>query len=159
MTADDAAAVAQIYNYYIAETTATFDVGDVSVDAMRRRLDVLAAEQRPRIVATDGDGVVLGYAYAHRWKTKQSYDTTAEITIYVHPQQRHRGIGTALATRLIALCREAGYHALISSITDGNDESIALHERLGFTAVSRFVEVGRKFGEWLGDVDYELLLG
>lgn len=154
----DAPDVARIYNHYIVATTATFDVSTVTVDAMRRQLGELAAECRPRLVATDDDGNVLGYAYAHRWKTKQAYDTTAEITVYVDPQQRRRGIGTALTTHLIDLCRQAGYHALISCITTGNTESVAMHERLGFAQVSRFDEVGRKFDEWLGAVDYELLL-
>ena len=47
---------------------------------------------------------------------------------------------------------------LIACITEGNEASYALHEKLGFEKVSYFREVGRKFGKWLGIVDYELIL-
>ena len=43
-------------------------------------------------------------------------------------------------------------------ITVPNEASTALHEALGFTCVSRFREVGHKFGRWLDVADYELIL-
>lgn len=39
-----------------------------------------------------------------------------------------------------------------------NEASQRLHEKLGFREVSRFREVGRKFGRWLDVADYELIL-
>lgn len=60
--------------------------------------------------------------------------------------------------RLIDACRTKGCHALIACITGDNEPSITFHERLGFTKVSCFNQVGRKFGRWLDVVDYELLL-
>lgn len=59
---------------------------------------------------------------------------------------------------LIEACAKQGYHTLIACITEGNGESIALHEKLGFKQASHFHEVGCKFGRWLGVVDYELTL-
>ena len=47
---------------------------------------------------------------------------------------------------------------MIACITEGNEASYALHKKLGFEKVSYFREVGRKFGKWLGIVDYELIL-
>lgn len=47
---------------------------------------------------------------------------------------------------------------MIACITGDNEPSINFHERLGFTKVSCFNQVGRKFGRWLDVVDYELLL-
>ena len=63
-----------------------------------------------------------------------------------------------LMLHLIEECRRYGLHALIACITEGNEASYALHEKLGFEKVSYFREVGRKFGKWLGIVDYELIL-
>ena len=58
---------------------------------------------------------------------------------------------------LIEACRkDSGVHVLIACITQGNEPSERLHESLGFTQVSRFHEVGQKFGQWLDVVDYEL---
>ena len=60
--------------------------------------------------------------------------------------------------RLIEACRENGYRALIACITEGNEASNILHERLGFKQVSHFTKVGLKFDRRLDVADYELLL-
>jgi L-amino acid N-acyltransferase YncA len=44
-------------------------------------------------------------------------------------------------------------HSAIGGIALPNPSSIALHEKLGFRQVARFVEVGFKFGRWI-DVGY-----
>ena len=59
--------------------------------------------------------------------------------------------------KLIEACRENGYRALIACITEGNEASNILHERLGFKQVSHFKKVGLKFDRWLDVADYELL--
>ena len=60
--------------------------------------------------------------------------------------------------KLIDECRQKGFHALIACITEGNEASNILHEKLGFKQVSRFEKVGLKFDRWLDVVDYELVL-
>ena len=59
---------------------------------------------------------------------------------------------------LIVECREAGLHVLIACITYPNPGSEKLHVGLGFQQVSRFHEVGYKFGQWLDIYDFELRL-
>jgi phosphinothricin acetyltransferase len=44
-------------------------------------------------------------------------------------------------------------HAAIAGISLPNPASVALHERLGFSKVAHFTEVGFKFGRWI-DVGY-----
>jgi len=103
-------------------------------------------------------GKVLGYCYAHLWKQRAAYSKTLETTIYLDKNATGRGIGSLMVKHLIELCREQGYHALIACITEGNEASVRMHEKLGFKQVSEFKEVGRKFGQWLGVVDLEFLL-
>ena len=55
--------------------------------------------------------------------------------------------------RLLDEVRAAGIHVAMAVITLPNPASVALHERLGFTKVAHFVEVGFKFNRWL-DVGY-----
>jgi phosphinothricin acetyltransferase len=49
--------------------------------------------------------------------------------------------------------RAGGFHAVIGVITLPNPASIALHEKLGFSKVAHFSQVGYKFEHWL-DVGY-----
>lgn len=60
--------------------------------------------------------------------------------------------------RLIEECRALGFHSLIACVTAENSTSVRFHERLGFRQVSRFAEVGLKFGRRLDVVDLQLIL-
>lgn len=154
--AEDAEEIAAIYNYYVRETTISFETEPLSEEVMRARVEAFAAEC-PYLVWEES-GRVLGYAYAHRWKERAAYSHTWEVTIYLHPDARGRGIGRELMSRLIPACREAGCGVLIACITHGNEASCAFHRRFGFRQVSHFTGVGRKFGKLLDVVDYQLVL-
>lgn len=151
-----------IYNYYVQNTTSTFDVEPLSMEEMREHMAHIAAEFPFFIYEEQGkneeQGRVKGYCYAHPWKTKPAYSKTLETTIYLSPDSRNRGIGTALMTALIDESRRRGYVGLIACITAENQESCRFHERLGFLQVSLFKKVGYKFGRYLDVADYELLL-
>ncbi len=152
----DVAAIADIYNHYVLHTNISFETEALSTDVMHKRLMGIAASF-PFFVDCE-DGEIRGYCYAHRWKERAAYVHTWETTVYLAPKHVGKGIGMHLMEKLIEECRKAGCHALISCLTGGNGASEALHERLGFSKVSHFPQVGRKFDTWLDVVDYELLL-
>lgn len=146
----------QIYAYYIEHTTITFDVQIPDMEAYARKMRDICEEG---IAWTcEDDGRVVGFCYAHRWKEKEAYAGTRETTVYVHPDEKGRGIGLRLMKQLITDAEAQGVHALIACITCPNTASEHLHENLGFVPVSRFREVGQKFGTWLDVADYQLLL-
>lgn len=153
---DDAPSIAHIYNRYVIETTVSFEFEPISVEEMRRRIEDIASSH-PYFVC-ESDGQVCGYCYAHQWKERKGYRHTMETTLYVADEYRRKGVGSQLLARLIEACRTKGYHALIACITGGNEASIAIHSKFGFEKVSRFRQVGRKFGKWIDVVDMELLL-
>lgn len=153
---DDAAAIAEIYNYYVTSTTVSFETEPLSEAAMRSRIKSLAG-QFPYLVC-EVDGAVAGYCYAHPWKERAAYNFTLETTVYVSARYHRRGIGSRLMERLIDECRRRGVHALVACVTAENEASCDLHLALGFRPVSCFRQVGRKFGRWLDVVDFELLL-
>lgn len=153
---EDAAAIAAINNHYVMHSDASFDTEPTDGETMRQRIAAIAAAC-PYFVCEE-EGEVVGYCFAHPWKARPAYGLTLETTVYLAPGHTGKGIGRALMLQLIEACRRRGIHVLISCITGGNRPSIALHEALGFQAVSHFREVGRKFGRWLDVVDYELIL-
>lgn len=153
---EDAADIAEIYNYYIEKTTVTFETMEVSADEMSERLQQISANY-PYLVYED-EGKVVGYCYAHQWKEKAAYQFTAEVTVYVAPQRRNGGIGRELMQHLLRECKAAGLHSLIACITVPNDESVRFHQNFGFRQASYFHQVGRKFGEWIDIYDFELTL-
>ncbi len=152
----DAARITEIYNEYVRHTTVTFELDAVSLQEMEQRIRQISS--RYPYLVYEKDGCVVGYCYVHGWKERKAYEHTVETTVYLDPLYIRQGAGTLLMKSLIEKCRMAGFHALVACITEENDGSIALHEKLGFKKVSHFKEVGYKFGKWLGIVDYELLI-
>ena len=153
---DDAQSIIDIYNNYIENTTVSFETIPLSANQMQARIKDISAEY-PFLVYEEC-GHVAGYAYVHRWKERAAYNNTLETTIYLDQNYKHHGIGKALMTRLIEECRQRGYRVLIACITEENTESLAFHKSIGFCQVSRFHNVGEKFGRLLDVVDMELQL-
>ena len=140
----DAKAITNIYNEYVLHSVATFDTEPVQEEEMRARIAEISS-RFPYFVYEE-DKEITGYCYAHTWKERSAYRYTLETTVYLSPGHTGKGIGMLLMQRLIAC------------ITEGNEASNILHERLGFKQVSHFTKVGLKFDRWLDVADYELLL-
>lgn len=158
VTPGDVESITGIYNHYIANTVITFETDAISCAEMNSRILALTTKGFPYFVAEDEDGKIIGYCYAHEWKSKAAYSRSWENTIYLHPDSCHCGTGNILMKTLIQFCRERGVHALIACITGGNTSSIHFHSSLGFKEASHFREVGYKHGRWLDVIDMELIL-
>lgn len=156
VTPQDACAIVDIYNHYITLSTATFEITSLDEAEMRQR--ILAITSHYPYFVEETDGKITGYCYAHPWKERAAYAQTWETTVYVAPGAERKGIGTRLMEKLIEACRPMKCRSLIACITEDNHASRLLHERLGFTQISHFKEVGFKFDKWLGVVDYQLFL-
>ncbi len=148
---EDAAQVADIYNYYIKNTHHTFETEPLEPDEMARRIAEVARDF-PFLVAEE-DGELPGYAYASMFRLRQEFEFTAEVLIYVRNEAKQKGIGTALYSQLFDALAETDIHAIVAGISFPNDASIHFHEKLGFEKVAHFREVGYKLGRWI-DVGY-----
>lgn len=149
----DAAVIAEIYSYYIANTTITFEEQAVTAIDIQQRIAQTRSEQLPYLVAVDESDLVLGYAYASKWKGRCAYRYTAEVTVYLGSGATGKGLATQLYRQLFAELKQASYHVAIAGISLPNQASIALHEKFKMRKVAHFSEVGFKFGNWV-DVGY-----
>ncbi len=153
----DADAICKIYNPYVTETIITFEESPVSPEAMVDRIKHITGTL-PWLVDCE-NGVVKGYAYAGKWRSRSAYRYSVEATVYVDQSSQGQGVGTLLYSELLARLRRLGLHAAVGCIALPNEASVALHEKLGFRKVAHFSEVGLKFGKWI-DVGYwQIFLG
>lgn len=152
-TEEDYAAIVGIYNHYIKESIATFEVEPVSTGVMQQRVETTQHSALPWLVAEDEGGNVVGYAYASKWKERVAYRQSVEVSVYLDHRATVRGLGTKLYSALFAELAALPIHAVMAGISLPNEGSVALHEKFGMKKVAHFSEVGRKFDQWI-DVGY-----
>ncbi|MFF2273285.1 GNAT family N-acetyltransferase [Agromyces sp. NPDC058136] len=152
-TAADLPSVREIYNYYVANSTVTFDEDAMTLAEWRAKFAQLTELGMPFLVAESPSGQLLGYALVAPWKPKRAYRFTVENSIYLGPAASGKGLGRVLLAELIERSKAAGLKEMIAVIADqGAEASIALHEKFGFTEIGRMGRVGFKFDRWLGTV-------
>ena len=155
-TRGDAAAIADIYNHYVANTVVSFETESVTAEAMSLRLAEGGALY-PWLVAEE-DGSVQGFAYATRWKSRSAYDRTVETSVYLATDAIGKGLGTDLYRALLEQLRSDGFHCALGGIALPNPASVALHEKLGFRKVGELQEVGWKQDRWVNVGYWQLIL-
>lgn len=156
-TVDDAPAIARIYNQGIEDRVATLET---QIRSSEERAAWLAARsaRHPVLVATDGQGVVLGWGSLNQFNPRPAYDHVADFSVYVAREQRGKGIGDALLGALDARARALGYHKLVLAAFPTNAPGMRLYERHGFAQVGIYHEQGMLDGRWIDVVVMEKLL-
>jgi phosphinothricin acetyltransferase len=145
---DDFAALIGIYNHYVVNTGATFDLESVPVEDAAAFFDSYSSSGPHRLlVAATGERVV-GYATSGPLRSRPAYNASVEVTVYLDPTATGRGLGALLYDRLFADLRAEDLHRAYAVIAQPNPASVALHRRFGFTDVGTMHEVGRKLGRW-----------
>ncbi len=154
---NDAEAIADIYNYEVENTTATFDLVRRTIDAQREWLAARTGAFSA-IVAHDAELGVIGFAALSTYRDRAGYRTTVENSVYVRRDLQRRGVGRLLLGSLVELARDSGFHTIIARIDSQSHGSLALHRSLGFTEIGVEREIGRKFGRWLDSVIMQKML-
>ena len=145
--ANDAAAIAEIYNEAVHSTTATFDTEPESAEERLRWLE--GHDERHPVFVAELNGRVVGWAGLTKWSDRPAYDQTVESSFYVAQPYRGRGIGRALKERLIAEARRLGFHTILARAADESGASLRINESFGFQHIGTMKEVGFKFGRKL----------
>lgn len=101
-----------------------------------------------RHVALDRGGRVLGWVAASALSTRAVYAGVIEHSVYVHPDARRLGAGTALLRALIASTEAAGIWTIQSGIFPENTASLAAHDRVGFRTIGIRERIGLHHGTW-----------
>ena len=147
--ADDIEALTSIYNWYIDQTTITFDISPYTVSERRERwMSHYAETGRHRLLVAEIDRQIVGYASSSQLRVKAAYDTSVEASIYISHKKRGLGIGSLLYEVLFAQLRQEDVHRIYAGVTLPNEASLSFHQKFGFVEVGRFGEVGRKFGQY-----------
>lgn len=156
VTLTDAAAITDIYNYYVVNTTVSFEGVPITPREIENRIRNVTSNF-PWLVLEEND-TIIGYAYLSAWKERIAYRHTAEVSIYLKRGSEGRGMGSALMKQLLNENEKSAIHVLTACIALPNSRSVNLHEKFGFKKVGHFHEVGFKMNQWVDVGDWELVL-
>jgi L-amino acid N-acyltransferase len=154
----DLAAMLAIYNDAVLTTTAVYDYQPRSNEQQTAWFKIKQDQSLPVLVAED-DGAIVGFASYGPFRPWPAYLHSVENSLYVAPEKRGRGIGSALLPALIQRAAKRGLHTMIAGIDATNEASLRLHAKFGFERVAQFREVGWKFERWLDLAFLQLMLG
>lgn len=143
----DAEQILEIYRPYVLDTTVTFEVDLPDVDEIRRRIRE-TRQSFPYLVAEE-NSKVIGYAYAGKFRSRQAYAQSAEISLYLNQKIRGKGLGNALLSTLELALIEQDIYTLVSIIESSNVGSLKFHEKNGFIRSGYLPRIGYKFDKWL----------
>jgi phosphinothricin acetyltransferase len=129
----DLAAIVAIYNSTVASREVTADLEPVTVASRGRWFDEHDPASRPLWVIEDEAGQqILGWLSFSNFYGRPAYRHTAEISIYLAPEARGRGLGTFLLARAIEHAPQIQVRTLLGFIFGHNRASLALFKRHGF---------------------------
>ena len=146
-----------LYNRYITETTATFELEPLTEEAFAARVETLCRTY-PYLVCEDDDGHVVGYAYLSPYAERAAYRFTCDISIYLAMDERGKGYGRLLYEALEAEAYRRGFFSIVAVVTGENTASMAFHERMGYALMAEFPRMGFKFDRWLSVRYYRKML-
>lgn len=145
-----------IYQHYVANTTVTFQIREATDNDMRSLL-FFTSTRHGSFAMINGEQLV-GYGILAPFKSREAFDGTAELTLYLTPSACGKGLGSRLLSFLEAKAVENGFHALIALVCGENLSSRRLFEKSGYFQCACFREAGLKFGRYLDLVCYERII-
>lgn len=146
----------KIYNHYILNSTATFSVEPLDEEAFKKI--VFSGLKRFPSYALLEEGELVGYGLLNRYKPREAYDKTAEVTIYLKASCIGKGYGRQTLEYIEEKAREFNHRALLAVICAENESSVKLFGRAGYFQCAHFKQVGEKFNRILDVLIYEKLL-
>ncbi|MFD2179674.1 GNAT family N-acetyltransferase [Veronia pacifica] len=155
-TESDLHKINEIYNFYVENTSITFDYDLWTLDKRLSWFYKISTNPSFSLVVAEKEGNIIGFAYNSEFREKRAYAVSSEITIYTDHNNRHPGTGSLLMQTLLDKIKETNIHRLFSVITLPNDASIAIHKKFGFDHVGTLDEAGFKFNRFFSVAIYQL---
>ncbi|MDD4238546.1 MAG: GNAT family N-acetyltransferase [Desulfotomaculaceae bacterium] len=149
--------ILEIYNDAILNTTAVYTYRVQTIEERKLWFQNKQEDNFPVLVFEEKDRVT-GFATFGPFRAWPAYKYTIEHSVYVHKGNRKRGVGTALVKQIIKIANEREFATLVAGIDAFNENSIKMHEKLGFQYSGTIKRAGFKFGKWLDLAFYQLEL-
>ena len=161
---DDAEELLKIYSYYVKNTAITFEQKVPSLEEFSNRIKETLINY-PYLVAIV-DGKIIGYIYASRFRTRESYICSAATSIYIEKSYQRKGIGKKLYSELCNILLKQNITNVYAGVANPIEEDEYLthnseffHKSMGFEIVAKYNKCAIKFGKWYNLIEMEKIIG
>jgi L-amino acid N-acyltransferase len=143
----DIPAVTRLFN-------AGVDAGELTADVAHRTEEqvgawLLASPPQFESYVVDADAGAMAWASLTRHHEREAYAKTAELTLYVDPPMRRRGLGFELGSHVVARARALSFHSLVTLLPAGAAHGARTAAKLGLTEIGTLRGVYPHAGGWL----------
>ncbi|MDQ6814824.1 MAG: N-acetyltransferase family protein [Bacteroidota bacterium] len=124
--------IVDIYNSTIASRMVTADIEPVTVESRVIWFEQHAPKKRPLLVIEYENKKIVGWVSFQSFYGRPAYNATVEIGIYLHPEERGKGLGQPVLQHCMDEAPNYGISTLLGFIFAHNTASIRLFYKLGF---------------------------
>ena len=142
---NDLERIVAIYNSTIESRVVTADLEPVSVQSKVNWFHQHTPEKRPLWVVKDTNEII-GWVSFQDFYGRPAYDGTAEISIYLAPEHRGKGLGKQILSHSISECGKLGINTLLGYIFAHNEPSLKLFLNAGFEEWGHFPRIANLDG-------------
>jgi L-amino acid N-acyltransferase YncA len=153
---DEIPELVDIYNYYVRNTTVTFNTDEVDVEQFLSTF--YADENKYTIHTIYNNDKIIGFCSLNPFNKKEAYRRSAYVSIYLAPSSTGRGLGRDILKFLEKQAMDMGYMSLIALISKENSTSCSFFEKNGYRMAGELRQAGEKFGRLLDVVYYQKLM-
>ncbi len=141
----DLPAIVAIYNAAIPGRLVTADTEPVTVESRRPWFAAHGPRRHPLWVLETA-GTVVGWLGLEAFYGRPAYHATAEVSVYVAPDRRRRGVGRALLAHALGAAPGLGLRTLLAFVFAHNAPSLTLFAAHGFAEWGRLPRVAELDG-------------
>lgn len=138
---DDLPLIVEIYNSTVAGRMVTADTEPVTVESRIKWFNEHTPDRRPLWMVEDNTGAVLGWVSIQSFYGRPAYNGTTEISIYLDPIHRGKGVGKKVLSVALDKCKALGIQTLLGFIFAHNEPSLKLFKNAGFDQWALFPNV------------------
>jgi len=153
ITKNNIFAALEIYNWYVMNSTATFNLKEIKEEEFERMISLGHSKYQSFVILSDDE--ICGFCYIGQFRKKEAYDKSVEVTLYLNQGFTGKGIGKKAITFIENIAQQNDIKNLVAVITEGNLASITLFEKMGYFKVGHLKNIGEKFGKSLDVVSYQ----
>ncbi|WP_199244299.1 GNAT family N-acetyltransferase [Pseudodesulfovibrio cashew] len=145
-TEQDLPKIVAIYNTTVATRQSTADTEEVSVESKLPWFRNHVPGKRP-ILVHEEEGEVAAWVSFESFYGRPAYNHTAEISIYIDPAYRRRGLGRRLLDEVMGMAPGLGIKTIVGYIFSHNEPSIRLFRSFGFEEWGRLPDIAEMDGK------------